>query len=167
MYLSDGNCGVVRNRHLVNHAPCRIDNNGNSVQHRFSTIGYGDARRPNPVGGTSAYGCAVRIEDGLSTTTCPIALGDGMRQAAVPEGAWAGTHTISGQVALSVSNAPDSAIVLSDSIEVTIGEPPQLTELSFNFATDTQFTTNTADDRPYPSVLAAGETTRLALQLLD
>ena len=169
VYLSDGNCGVMRipsPNTTIPVLPCRIDDNGNWVQFQGSTIGHGDAERPRPVGGTSAYGCTVRIEDGLSTTTCPIALADDMRQAVAPEGARAGTHTISGQVTLSVSNV-ESAIVLSDSIEVTIGEPPQLTELRLGFATNTQFTTNTADDRPYPSLLAAGETTRLRLQLLD
>ena len=167
VYLSDGGCGVVRiftpfDRILS----CRIDDNGNWVGHTHRRARY-DSVDTTPIGGASAEGCAVRIVDGLSTTTCPIALGDDMRQAAVPEGARAGTHTISGQVTLSVSNAPDSAIVLSDSIEVTIGEPPQLTELRLGFATDTRFTTNTADDAPFPSLLAAGETTRLRLQLLD
>ena len=165
VYLSDGNCGIVRIRdNLQRTLPCRIDDNGNWKMAGFPTTGY-TTRDPNPVGGTFAAGCAVRIVDGLRTTTCPIALsGDQKRVEILPDAQ--GTHLISGRVTLSVSGVADS-VVLRDAIEVTIGEPPALAELRLGFATDTRFTTSTADDGPFPSLLAAGETTTLQLQLLD
>ena len=165
VYLSDGNCGLVLVWSAYNRIlNCRIDDNGNWVGHSNRRARYGSLEAP-PIGGTSVEGCVVRIEDGLRTTTCPIALsGDQKRVEILPDAQ--GTHTISGQVALSVSGV-EGAIVLHDSIEVTIGEPPELAELRLGFATDTRFTTSTADDGPFPSLLAAGETTTLQLQLLD
>ncbi len=167
VYLSDGNCGLVWitfdpvSDRILN---CRIDDNGNWVGHSNRRAQYASVEAP-PIGGTSVEGCAVRFEDGLRVTTCPIALsGDQKRVEILPDAQ--GMHTISGQVALSVSGV-EGAIVLHDSIEVTIGEPPQLAELRLGFATDTRFTTSTADDGPFPSLLAAGETTTLRLQLLD
>ena len=165
VYLSDGNCGIVLvwsvSERILN---CRIDDNGNWVRHTGRRARYASLEAP-PIGGTSAEGCAVRFVDGLRTTTCAIALsGDQKRVEILPDAQ--GTHTISGQVALSVSGV-EGAIVLHDSIEVTIGEPPPLAELRLGFATDTRFTTSTADDGPFPSLLAAGETTTLRLQLLD
>ena len=79
VYLSDGNCGVARNLSILTAVlPCRIDDNGNWVLFQGFYTGHGSLT-PRPVGGTFAAGCVVRIEDGLSTTTCPIALADGMR----------------------------------------------------------------------------------------
>ena len=96
VYLSDGGCGVVRIAAFSYRIlSCRIDDNGNWVEHTPRRARYGSLDT-TPIGGASAEGCTVRIVDGLSTTTCPIALGDDMRRAAVPEGARAGTHTISG-----------------------------------------------------------------------
>ena len=167
VYLSDGNCGLVWI--TFNHVSdrilnCRIDDNGNWVGHSNRRARYASLEAP-PIGGTSVEGCVVRFVDGLRTTTCPIALsGDQKRVEILPDAQ--GTHLISGQVTLSVSGVENS-IVLHDSIEVTIGEPPPLAELRLGFATDTRFTRDPADDGPYPSLLAAGETTTLRLALLD
>ena len=167
VYLSDGNCGLVWI--TFNHVSdrilnCRIDDNGNWVGHSNRRARYASLEAP-PIGGTSVEGCVVRFVDGLRTTTCPIALsGDQKRVEILPDAQ--GTHLISGQVTLSVSGVENS-IVLHDSIEVTIGEPPPLAELRLSFATDTRFTRDPADDGPYPSLLAAGETTTLRLALLD
>ena len=109
--------------------------------------------------------CTVRIVDEVSTTTCPITIADS--KVVVPGGTRDGVHTISGQVTLSVQGVADSEVVLRDAIEVTIGRVQELTEVNFDFATDTRGTTATADDRPFPAVLAAGETTTLRLQLLN
>ena len=109
--------------------------------------------------------CTVRIVDGVSTTTCPITLADG--KVVVPPGAKDRVHTISGQVTLSVDGVADSAVVLRDAIEVTIGKVRELAEVNFDFATDDRGTTNTADDRPFPASIAAGGRTRFQLQLLN
>ena len=121
-----------------------------------------------PPDGSGVYlsdgNCAVRIVDAVSTRTCPIAF-EG--KVVIPADAEEGVQMISAQVTLSVSGMADSEVVLREAIEVTIGEPPQLAELRLGFATNTRHTTNTDDDAPFPSVIAAGETTTLQLQLLD
>ena len=110
--------------------------------------------------------CPVRIADGVATTTCPITLTGG-GAVEVPLDVEDGAQMISAQVTLRVSGAGGSGIVLSESIEVTIGKGPELTEARLGFATDTRHTTSTHDDAPYPSAIATGETTRLRLQLLN
>ena len=134
-----------------------------AISHSF--LGAGMFR--NAYGGVflSDSNCTVRIVDEVSTTTCPITIADS--KVVIPAGTRDGVHTISGQVTLSVQGVADSEVVLRDAIEVTIGRVQELTEVNFDFATDGRGTTATADDRPFPAVLAAGETTTLRLQLLN
>ena len=112
--------------------------------------------------------CPVRIADGGQTTTCPIALSGGAVE--VPIDMEPGVQMISANVTLHFSaDAHDHAadLTLSESIEVTIGKGPELAEARLGFATNTRNTTSTRDDAPYPSAIAAGETTRLRLELLN
>ena len=112
--------------------------------------------------------CPIRISDGGQTTTCPIALSGGAVE--VPIDMEPGVQMISANVTLHFSaDAHDHAadLTLSGSIEVTIGTGPELAEARLGFATNTRNMTSTRDDAPYPSAIAAGETTRLRLQLLN
>ena len=110
--------------------------------------------------------CPVRVADGVATTTCPITLTGG-GAVEVPIDMEPGAQMISAQVTLRVSGVGGSGVMLSESIEVTIGKGPELAEARLGFATNTRNTTSTRDDAPYPSAIAAGETTRLRLQLLN
>ena len=122
-----------------------------------------------PLGHGRAYlsdgGCTVRMADGVGAWTCPIEIDDS--SALVPPGTPEGVFTLSAEATLSVNGAADSAIVLKDQLEVTIGEVKQVAELKLGFATDRRDTVSTGDDRPYPSTLERGQATTLRLQILS
>ena len=110
-------------------------------------------------------GCTQRVADGLATWTCPITLAD--PSVVVPEGTPDGPITISGSVTVAVSGVADSAITLRDTLELTVGTVDELTEVEFDFATDTRGDSDSSNDRPYPGAIASGERTTLLLKLLN
>ena len=121
--------------------------------------------------------CTVSVVEGVATTTCPISLADA--NVLVPTGTPDGTMTIGGQITLQaiqhhqVTNGSsrvqvlDERVVTAKPLEVRIGRVRQLAEVNLELATDTRGTSFSADDRPFPAVLAAGERTQLELQLLN
>ena len=119
--------------------------------------------------------CTVSVVEGVATTTCPITLADA--NVLVPAGTPDGSMTIGGQITLQAiqyydenRNNPrvlDEMMVTAKPLEVRIGRVRQLAEVNFDLATDTRGTSFSADDRPFPAVLAAGQSTTLRLQLLN
>lgn len=111
--------------------------------------------------------CTQRVVDSESSWTCPINLGADGAKVVVPLGTEDGSFSITGRVTLSAVGVADSAIELSDLLEVTVGTVKEVDSVVLGLATDTKGTTPTADDVPYPSLIERGEKTRLRLQILN
>ena len=109
--------------------------------------------------------CTQRVVDGESSWTCPITLNNA--NVVVPAGTEEGVYTIAGRVNLAATGVADSAIELSDLLEVTVGTVKEVDSVALGLATDTKRTSSTADDAPYPSLIERGEKTRLRLQILN
>ena len=120
--------------------------------------------------------CTVSLVEGEATTTCPIAI-DG--KVVVPEGYQRSETTIGGQVTLQAIQHHQEAngaarvrvleerVLTATPLKVRIDKVRQLVEVKFELATDTRGTSYSHDDRPFPSSIAAGQSTRLELQLLN
>jgi len=113
----------------------------------------------------SVRGCAVSTLNGVATASCPLSLPD--TRITVPAGTPDGTFTISARVALRLEETSEPIVTLRDTLEVTIGEVDELTEVEFDFASDTMGDGDPSNDRPYPGTIAAGESTTLLLKLLN
>ena len=113
----------------------------------------------------SVRGCAVSTVDGVATASCPLSLPD--TRITVPAGTPDGPFTISTRVALRLEETSEPIVTLRDTLEVTIGEVDELTEVQFDFANDTMGDSDPSNDRPYPGTIAAGESTTLLLKLLN
>ena len=116
--------------------------------------------------------CSGSSSDGIVTQTC------GLRfqvvsgiilsrpEITIPVGTPSGSFTLS-------ASAMVNGVRYTDAIEVTVrGDVDEVAEVTFDFATDPggPFPSNyadTSDDKPYPSSIAAGETTRLRLSVLN
>ena len=113
-------------------------------------------------------GCTLRALDGISTATCPISLPN--PTIIIPEGTPDGPVSIQATVALRLAATTEempTTVTLSDTLELTVGEVDELTEVEFDFATDTRGDSDSSNDRPYPGAIAAGESTTLLLKLLN
>ncbi len=114
----------------------------------------------------SDAGCLPTIVDGETTSICTIELGE--TRVVVPPGFRPGTHTVSLGGDLRLDGIAGKDIPVWGSIELDIGRNVrEVAEVSLEFATDTRGTTSTADDRPHPSAIADGQTTRLELTILN
>ena len=116
--------------------------------------------------------CGWSSSDGVVTRTCELWF---MRDEStlthlpaitIPIGTPDGQFTIS-------ASAMVGEVRYTDAIEVTVrGDVDEVAEVTLNFATDPggQFGNDyedTSNDKPYPSSIAAGETTRLRLSVLN
>ena len=114
----------------------------------------------------SDAGCLPTIVDGETTSICTIELGE--TRVVVPPGFRPGTHTVSLSGSLRLDGITGKDIPMYGAIELDIGRNVrEVAEVSLDFATDTRGTTSTADDRPHPSAIADGQTTRLELTILN
>ena len=103
--------------------------------------------------------------NGVATASCPLSLPD--TRITVPAGTPDGTFTISARVALRLEETSEPIVTLRDTLEVAIGEVDELTEIEFDFASNTMGDSDPSNDRPYPNTIAAGESTTLLLKLLN
>ena len=99
--------------------------------------------------------CTSRSVDGLTTWTCPVYIGD--TSITIPLGTPDGTFTISGVLTV-------DGVEYSDTLEVTIDEVDEVTEVQFDFA---EYESGVKLGERYPDAIAAGETTRLRLGVLN
>ncbi len=116
----------------------------------------------------TARRCTLRTLDGITTATCPIYLPNST--IIIPEGTPDGPVSIQATVALrlaATTREMPTTVTLSDTLELTVGEVDELTEVEFDFATDTRGDSDSSNDRPYPGAIAAGESTTLLLKLLN
>ena len=114
----------------------------------------------------SDAGCLPTTVDGLTTSICAIELGDA--RIAVPPGDFpSGTFTITAVGSLSLDDSAHT-FPLRGSLDVTVsGDVREVVETNFEFATDTRGTSTTADDRPWPSAIADGQSTTFELTILN
>ena len=79
----------------------------------------------------------------------------------IPPGSPDGTHTIS-------AAATVDGISYTDTVEINVRDVDEVAEVALDFATDpVAGYADTSDDKPYPSAIAPGETTRLRLSVLN
>ena len=110
--------------------------------------------------------CKSAALDGLTTWTCALETDDSTIE--IPPGAPDGVFAISGEVEI-------DGITYRGSLDVAIGDVDEVTSTVLNFATDiapgdstdTPTDNQSVDDRPYPSRIANGESTRLRLTILN
>lgn len=112
----------------------------------------------------SDAGCTSEVADGIETVTCPIPLANAT--VAVPQGT-EGDVRIIGSVTVQYENVAASVLTLQDELLVRVEDIVDVAEAQLGLATDRRGTTDTADDRPYPSLIERGEKTRLRLQILN
>ena len=111
--------------------------------------------------------CTSRVLNGVTTWTCPLDVqvtpDGGEKQdprIIVPLGASEKTFTIS--AALTVDG-----VRINDSLVVTIDTVDEADSADFKFATNLGDMTTSDDDKPYDDLIAAGETTRMLLRILN
>ena len=110
--------------------------------------------------------CKSVALDGLTTWTCLLETDDSAIQ--IPPGTPEGVFTISGEVEI-------DGVTYRGSLDVTIADVDEAASATLDFATDiapgdstdTPTDNRSADDRPYPNKIAAGESTRLRLAILN
>ena len=114
-----------------------------------------------------ALPCTDRELNGVTTWTCPLDVqvtpeGEAKQdpRIIVPLGTSQKTFTIS--AALTVDG-----VRINDSLVVTIGRVDEVHSASFDFATNIGVADTSDDDKPYDDLIAAGETTRLQLGILN
>ena len=112
--------------------------------------------------------CSGSSSDDIVTQTCELHLESStgsftfLPAITIPAGTHDGQFTIS-------ATAMVNGVRYTDAIEVTVrGDVDEVAEVTFDFATDpvTNYA-DTSDDKPYLSSIAAGETTRLRLSVLN
>ena len=102
--------------------------------------------------------CADSLMDGSTTWTCPLSTEGGPAMITIPTGTPDGAFTISGSVIVDGGEeGTDDDQSYSASLEVTIGTVDEVTEVAFDFATDDDKSTISADD----------ESTTLQLSVLN
>ena len=106
-------------------------------------------------GAEHLFPCTSRSVDGLTTWTCSVYVGD--TSITIPLGTPDGTFTISGVLTV-------DGVEYSDTLEVTIDEVNEVTEVQFDFA---EYESGVKLGERYPDAIAAGETTRLRLGVLN
>ena len=110
--------------------------------------------------------CTRVTTDGPDTWTCDLATEDST--IVVPVGTPDGVFTIRGAVKV-------DGITFRGALDVTVGDVDEVASVAFDFATDiapddstdTPTRNWTGDDRPYPSRLDVGQSTRLQLAVLN
>ena len=110
--------------------------------------------------------CKSATLDGLTTWTCALGTEDSAIR--IPPGTPEGVFTISGEVEI-------DGVTYRGSLDVTIADVDEAASATLDFATDiapgdstdTSTDNRSADDRPYPNRIAAGESTRLRLAILN
>ena len=111
--------------------------------------------------------CAGSSSEGIVTQTCALWFDpDDLTLTSVPA-LTIPVGTPDGSFMISASAMVDG-VRYTDVIEVTVRDVDEVAEVTFDFATDpvTNYA-DTSDDKPYPSSIAAGETTRLRLSVLN
>ena len=108
--------------------------------------------------------CTERTQEGETTTTCTLPLGD--TSVTVPLGTPDGPFTISGTVGVRFGDGTEAQNVRA-ALQANVGTVNELASVNFDFATDTMGDSDASNDRPYPSVVAPGGSTTLRLQLLN
>ena len=111
-----------------------------------------------------AAGCTGIELDDQTTWTCPLRLGDPAPSITIPPGT-TGSFVVS--VTLKLDNDDNPDITITDTLTVTIGTVAEAHSASFDFATDIGVATTSDDDKPYKDTIAAGETTRMLLSILN
>ena len=111
--------------------------------------------------------CNASSSEGIVTQTCTLWFepGDGtlttIPALTIPAGTPDGSFTIS-------ASAMVNGVRYTDAIEATVRDVDEVAEVTLDFATDPVVSyVDTSDDKPYPSSIAAGETTRLRLSVLN
>ena len=110
--------------------------------------------------------CSSILLDETTTWTCPVDLDTTPGQApmiTIPAGTPDGTFTISANFAV------DGKENITATLPVTIGTVNEADHAEFDFAQDPGDVTITGDkdEKPYPSAIPAGESTRLQLKILS
>lgn len=103
--------------------------------------------------------CRGSGETGLAQWTCSVNLGDA--EIVIPAGAEIGAFAVSGELTV------NGVAVKSEPYQIRVIDPAsfnEVAELQFDFAEQTVISRR---GQPYPSNLAAGESTRLRLQVLN
>ena len=103
--------------------------------------------------------CRGSGETGLAQWTCSVNLGDA--EIVIPAGAELGSFAVSGELTV------NGVAVKSEPYQIRVIDPAsfnEVAELQFDFAEQTVISRR---GQPYPSNLAAGESTRLRLQVLN
>ena len=110
-------------------------------------------------------GCTAEFVDGQRVNTCPFILND-VGRFTVPS--WAeGKYTVSANVKVQLGDDTASAVDLSGSLDFEVGTVKHVDSASLEFASDNRGTADPNDDRPYPSSIAKGESTRMRLEVLS
>ncbi len=111
--------------------------------------------------------CNASSSEGIVTQTCTLWFepGDGtlttIPALTIPAGTPDGSFTLS-------ASAMVNGVRYTDAIEVSVRDVDEVAEVTLDFATDPVINyVDTSDDKPYPSSIAAGETTRLRLSVLN
>ena len=123
-----------------------------------------------PVSGLTGHlteDCSASSSDDIVTQTCTLWFepGDGtlttIPALTIPAGTPDGSFTLS-------ASAMVNGVRYTDAIEVAVRDVDEVAEVTLDFATDPVINyVDTSDDKPYPSSIAAGETTRLRLSVLN
>ena len=111
-------------------------------------------------------GCTSELVDGRRVNTCPFIMHYPGRFL-VPTYAEDGTYTISASMKVQLGDDTERAVPLSATLEFEVGTVKHVDSASLEFASDDRGTADTGDDRPYPSSIAKGESTKLRLQILN
>ncbi len=113
-----------------------------------------------------ALSCSSRLLDATTTWTCLVNVNTGTGQTpmiTIPAGTPDGTFTISANFAV------DGKENITATLPVTIGTVNEADHAEFDFAQDPGDVTITGDkdEKPYPSAIPAGKSTRLQLKILS
>ena len=111
-------------------------------------------------------GCNSRLLDGTKTWSCGVHLGN-QANITIPLGTPEGTFSISATLKIDNDDNPDRT--LTATLPITIGTVNEADHVEFGFAQNPGDPTISGDaqERPYPSEVAAGGSTRLQLRILS
>ena len=111
-------------------------------------------------------GCDSRLLDGAKTWSCGVHLGN-QANITIPLGTPEGTFSIS--ATLKIDNDDNDDRTLTATLPITIGTVNEADHVEFGFAQNPGDPTISGDaqERPYPSEVAAGGSTRLQLRILS
>ena len=111
-------------------------------------------------------GCTSELVDGRRVNTCPFIMHYPGRFT-VPSYAEDGKYTIAASMKVQLGDDTERAVDLSATLEFEIGTVKHVDSASLEFASDNRGTADPNDDRPYPSLIAKGESTQLRLSILN